>query len=76
MSEPTAPKSTSWDPEAKPAAGADATVERGFFADLLVFAWENKWWWIVPTLVILLGLGTMIFFAQEQQIAPFFYALF
>ena len=74
MSDATAPKSTSWDPEAKP---ADAEpIERGFFADLMLFAWENKWWWIVPTLVILLGLGTMIYFAQEQQIAPFFYALF
>ena len=74
MSDATTPKSTSWDPEAKPAD--ETPVERGFFADLLLFAWENKWWWIVPTLVILLGLGTMIFFAQEQQIAPFFYALF
>jgi hypothetical protein len=51
-------------------------VQRGFFADLLVFAWENKIWWIAPTVIILLGLGILVYFAQKDQIAPFFYALF
>ena len=66
----------SWDPAARPAQGGDAAADRGFFADLLVFAWENKWWWITPALVILVLLGAMIWFAQDQSIAPFFYALF
>ena len=79
MSEAPATKPGSWDPELKPTSLPGAGVpaaERGFFADLALFAWENKWWWIVPSLVILLLLGVMVVFAQENQIAPFFYALF
>jgi hypothetical protein len=71
----TPPTTTSWDPKEK-ASGGDAAVQRGFFADLLVFAWENKIWWIAPTVIILLGLGILVYFAQKDQIAPFFYALF
>jgi hypothetical protein len=61
----------SWDPTAKPVA-----AERGFVADLLVFAWQNKLWWIVPTVVILAGLGLMVFLSGNDGFAPFFYALF
>jgi hypothetical protein len=60
-----------WDPTAKPAA-----AERGFIADLLVFAWENKLWWIVPTVVILAGLGLLVWASGNDGFAPFFYALF
>jgi hypothetical protein len=66
---------TAWDPESRPAAG-EAPVERGFIADFFVFAWENKWWWITPTLLILGGLGLLVAMAQDSGIAPFFYALF
>ena len=81
MSESAATKPGSWDPDLKPTSAAPggsptASAERGFFADLALFAWENKWWWITPTLLILVGLGVMVWFAQGQQIAPFFYALF
>ena len=79
MSDATTPGSTSWDPNEKAApipAGAEAAPERGFFADLLVFAWENKIWWIAPTVIILVGLAVMVYFAQKDTIAPFFYALF
>lgn len=72
MSDAATPNS-SWDPEAK---GAAATGERGFLAELLAFAWENKAWWIVPTVVILAGLGVLVFVCQQDSIAPFFYALF
>jgi hypothetical protein len=67
-------KGASWDPESKPAPAAE--VERGFFADLLHFAWENKIWWIAPAATILVLLGVMVFFAQGSSIAPFFYSLF
>jgi uncharacterized protein DUF5989 len=70
---PTAAPNASWDPAAKP---APAATERGFVADLLLFAWENKLWWIVPSLVILVGLGLMVFLSSNDGFAPFFYALF
>ena len=70
---PNPAPSPTWDPAAKPAPTA---AERGFFADLLLFAWENKLWWIVPTVVILVGLGVLVFVSQNDSFAPFFYALF
>ena len=54
---------------------ADAPA-RGFVADFFLFAWQNKAWWIVPTVVILVLLGGMLLIAQGNQIAPFFYVLF
>jgi hypothetical protein len=71
---PPSDTTTSWDPEEKP-SGGEGAVQRGWFAGLLVFAWEKKIWWIVPALIVLLGLGILVCFAQKDQIAPFFYKL-
>lgn len=68
-----APAPSAWDPTAKP---ADAVVSRGIVADFLHFAWEEKWWWIVPSVLTLGLLGFMLVAAQGNTIAPFFYALF
>ena len=35
---------------------------------------QNKAWWIVPTVLILLMLGVLIF--SGQAVAPFIYPLF
>jgi len=71
---PTDPTpAAAWDP-VSPAA--TVRKERGFFGELLLFAWENKWWWIAPTLVILGGLTVLIVAAGNQRIVPFFYAVF
>lgn len=44
------------------------------FADLAVFAWQNKIWWLVPMVLVLLLLGVLIF--AGQTVAPFIYTLF
>ena len=38
------------------------------------FAWQNKAWWIVPIVVILLLLSVLIFAGSTA--APFIYTLF
>jgi hypothetical protein len=38
------------------------------------FAWQNKAWWIVPTVIVLLLMGVLIF--SGQAVAPFIYTLF
>jgi hypothetical protein len=48
----------------------------GIMGDLLSFFWQNKWWWLTPMIVMLLGLGGLIVFAQTSAIAPFIYTLF
>jgi hypothetical protein len=43
-------------------------------SEVWAFAWQNKAWWLVPTVVILLLLGVLIF--SGQAVAPFIYTLF
>ncbi len=38
------------------------------------FAWENKVWWIVPMVLVLLLLALLI--VTSQTAAPFIYTLF
>ena len=45
-----------------------------FFAELVLFAKQNRVWWIVPTVVVLLLLGFLVF--AGQSVAPFIYTLF
>lgn len=52
------------------------TNRLGIMGDLLSFFWQNKWWWLTPMILMLLGLGGLIVFAQSSAIAPFIYTLF
>lgn len=45
-----------------------------FLGELVSFARQNKAWWIVPMVVVLLVLGSLIF--TGQAVAPFIYTLF
>lgn len=38
------------------------------------FAWQNKAWWIIPVVLLLLALG--FFIATTTTVAPFIYTLF
>lgn len=38
------------------------------------FAWQNKVWWIMPMVLVLLLLGLLV--ATSQSVAPFIYTLF
>ena len=44
--------------------------------ELLVFAKENKKWWLLPAVLVILVFGILILFAQQSAIAPFIYTLF
>lgn len=48
----------------------------GTAGELLQFFWQNKWWWLIPMILILLAFGILIIFAQSSAIAPFIYTLF
>jgi hypothetical protein len=47
---------------------------------ILTEYWEflkyRKKFWLVPILVIMLGLGLLLVFAQTSPVAPFIYTLF
>jgi hypothetical protein len=44
--------------------------------ELLSFLWNNKLWWMMPMVFLLLIFGGLIIFAQSSAIAPFIYTLF
>lgn len=44
--------------------------------ELLVFAKQNKKWWLLPAVLVILVFGLLILFAQQSAVAPFIYALF
>lgn len=44
--------------------------------DLWGFMRERKKFWLAPILIVMLLLGTLIFFAQGSAVAPFIYTLF
>lgn len=44
--------------------------------ELMVFLWENRLWWVIPFVIMLLLVGILVVFAQTSPVAPFMYALF
>ena len=61
-----------WDPTQEPKSEESPGLVREFLA----FLWENKLWWMTPTILILILLGIVIYRAQEASVAPFIYSLF
>ena len=44
--------------------------------ELVRFLWQQRLWWLIPMVVVLLGLGVLLFLAQSTPLAPFVYTLF
>lgn len=44
--------------------------------ELLRYLWDQKLWWLVPMVVVLVLVGALLLFAQGSAIAPFVYTLF
>ena len=42
--------------------------------EFVEFAWENKAWWIIPIVLVLLALTAFVF--TTSSVAPFIYTLF
>ncbi len=48
----------------------------GIAGELLSFLWQNKRWWVLPMMLVLLVFGVLLVLAQSSAIAPFIYTLF
>lgn len=44
--------------------------------ELIGFFWEQRRWWLIPFVVVLLLLGALIVVGEITGIAPFIYTLF
>jgi len=49
---------------------------QGILKELLDFIWENKLWWMIPSVVTLILVGILLVMAQSTPLSPFIYALF
>ncbi|MHB2020728.1 MAG: DUF5989 family protein [Candidatus Xenobia bacterium] len=47
-----------------------------FIKEFLQFLGQNKKAWLVPTIVMLVLMAALVFFAEGSAIAPFIYTLF
>ena len=45
-----------------------------FLKDIFVYAWENKAWWLVPIVLLLLLISVLVIAGKVS--APFIYTLF
>ncbi|MBI4436418.1 MAG: hypothetical protein HY590_03260 [Candidatus Omnitrophica bacterium] len=44
--------------------------------ELFRFLWEQKLWWMIPMVTILMLFAVLLIFAQSTAIGPFIYTLF
>jgi len=54
---------------------AAETPQPGFFAEFWQFLLHNKKWWLLPILLVLLGIGVLAALSATP-LAPFIYTLF
>jgi hypothetical protein len=48
----------------------------GTARELLSYLWEQKLWWMVPMVAVLLGFGLLLIFGTASGVGPFIYSLF
>jgi len=44
--------------------------------ELFTFLMQNRRWWLVPMLVVLILFGTLLLLSETSVVAPFIYTLF
>lgn len=48
------------------------SIVRGLFR----FLWQNKMWWLIPMIAVLVVFFLIMIFAQSSPLGPFIYTLF
>jgi ABC-type dipeptide/oligopeptide/nickel transport system permease subunit len=43
---------------------------------LAQFIWENKKWWMIPPIIILVLFGVLVYVTTATPVSPFIYVLF
>lgn len=47
-----------------------------FLGSLFAMTWEYKLWWMIPIVIVLVGLAFLLFVAETSYLSPFIYTLF
>jgi hypothetical protein len=48
----------------------------GIFKEFLQFLMQEKKWWLMPLVILLLALGAFLVLSSASPLAPFLYPLF
>jgi hypothetical protein len=51
-------------------------AKQSLVKEFLLFIAHEKKWWMIPLILVLLGVGGVILFASGSPLAPFIYPLF
>jgi hypothetical protein len=51
-------------------------AQHGLVAELWGFMRIRKKFWLLPVMIVLVGLGALLVFAQGSALAPFIYTIF
>lgn len=55
---------------------AESGADAGLLQEFIEFLTENRKFWLIPILIVLLLLGALVAFAPASPMAPFIYTLF
>ena len=48
----------------------------GVIGEFVAYLWQNKLWWLIPMVLVLLLFGVLLVFASATGVGPFIYSLF
>ncbi len=51
-------------------------AQQSLLRDFLAFVAQEKKWWMIPLVLVLLLLGAVLVFSTSSPLAPFLYPLF
>lgn len=51
-------------------------AKQSLFREFVLFLKEEKKWWLIPLVMLLLGIGALLVFASNSVVAPFIYSFF
>ncbi|MHC5112301.1 MAG: DUF5989 family protein [Planctomycetota bacterium] len=51
-------------------------AKQSLFAEFFLFIKQEKKWWLIPLITVLLIVGAFLVFAGSSPLAPFLYPLF
>ena len=51
-------------------------ARQSLIKEFLLFVREEKKWWLIPLITVLLIVGALVVFADSSPLAPFLYPLF
>jgi hypothetical protein len=59
-----------------PKAADPLPPQPGFWSDLFAYARQSKKWWMIPLILVLVGVGLLALFTTSTAAQAFIYTLF